>query len=278
MDKAQARTQWDSAAPGWARWEQAVGEWLAASTPAMLDAAGVVPGARVLDVACGAGDQSFAAARRVGAAGHVVATDISSEMIAFVERQAADNGLANVSARCSAAEDLAGDGEVFDAAICRLGLMLIPDPVAIVRSVRALLRPGGRFAAVTIAEPEANPYLAGPLGILRRHAGKPVPPPGTPGIFALSDAQRLVRVFEEGGLVDVQVRTIDDPLVQPSARHALEMMQEAFGVYRATIGDQPEATRQAAWREVEDYLRGFEGRDGLRMPSRFHVAAGARPA
>jgi cyclopropane fatty-acyl-phospholipid synthase-like methyltransferase len=76
-ERTEARRQWDSAAPGWARWEPAIGAWLQEATEIMVDLAGVGPGSRVLDVACGAGDQSLAAARRTGPSGRVLATDIS---------------------------------------------------------------------------------------------------------------------------------------------------------------------------------------------------------
>ena len=72
-----------AAAEAWDRWSPLLARWLGPATEAMLDAAGVVPGARVLDVAAGAGEQTLVAARRAGPAGHVLATDISPTILRY---------------------------------------------------------------------------------------------------------------------------------------------------------------------------------------------------
>lgn len=96
MEQSEARRLWDSAAPGWARWESVMSGWLSQATDALLDMAHVGPGSRVVDLACGAGDQALVAARRVGPSGFVLATDISPVMIEFVAEQARSAGLTNV--------------------------------------------------------------------------------------------------------------------------------------------------------------------------------------
>jgi hypothetical protein len=63
MQHTDARTQWEGAAPGWARWEATIAAWMAPATEAMLDMAGVIAGARVLDLASGAG--SFTIEQRI---------------------------------------------------------------------------------------------------------------------------------------------------------------------------------------------------------------------
>jgi len=73
MGTADTRTQWEGAAPGWARWEATIADWMEPTTDAMLAMAGVEAGARVLDLACGAGSQTLRAAQRAGARGQVVA-------------------------------------------------------------------------------------------------------------------------------------------------------------------------------------------------------------
>ena len=71
-----------AAVEAWQRSSAARNATLAAATERMLDLAAVRAGARVLDLGTGAGDQAFAAAARVGPQGHVLATDISAEMVA----------------------------------------------------------------------------------------------------------------------------------------------------------------------------------------------------
>jgi cyclopropane fatty-acyl-phospholipid synthase-like methyltransferase len=79
--KSEPRNTWESAVPGWAKWEHVFATSLSGATDALIDMAGIWPGMRVLDLACGAGSQSIQAAMRVRAGGKVVASDISGAML-----------------------------------------------------------------------------------------------------------------------------------------------------------------------------------------------------
>jgi SAM-dependent methyltransferase len=272
------RDTWEIAAPGWARWEPTVVSWMGPATELMLDMAGVGPGARVIDVASGAGSQTLLAAERVRPEGRVLATDISETMLRHVEEAARAAGLSNVSTLAGPAEELALEPEGFDAAICRLGLMLFADPVQALRALHRALRPGGRIAAVVFTTPSENPMMSRPMEILLRHAGKAPPAPGKPGIFALGGPGVLARVLAAGGFVDVEQRTVEVPLRMGSAREALLLMQEAFGAYRAVVADQPEAVQAAAWREVGELLETLTTPGGFVAPSQVVVGCAMRAA
>lgn len=278
MQKADIRQQWEGAAAGWAHWEPTIATWMEPATEAMLAMAGVDTGARVLDLACGAGSQTLRAARRVGAQGHVVASDIATTMLHHVRENARAAGLANVTALACAAEDLDVAAEGFDAVICRLGLMLFVEPAKALAAVRRALRSGGKVAVVVFATPAANPFMAKPMQILLRHAGKTPPAPGQPGIFALGAPGVLERLLADSGFVDVEQRTLALPLRIPSAAQALTMMQEAAGAYRAVVSASPEAVRVAAWAEVAEALKTFETPTGFLAPAEVLVAAGVKLA
>jgi ubiquinone/menaquinone biosynthesis C-methylase UbiE len=83
-----------------------VAAWMDPATDAMLAMADVHAGTRVLDLASGAGSQTLAAARRVGAQGSLVASDISDTMLHHVRENARAARLANVTTLAGAAEDL----------------------------------------------------------------------------------------------------------------------------------------------------------------------------
>ncbi len=136
--------------------------------------------------------------------------------------------------------------ESFDAVICRLGLMLFGQPARALSTVLRALRPGGKVAVVVFTTPRANPFMAKPMQILLRHAGTAPPAPGQPGIFALGAPDVLEQLVADSGYVGVETGTVAAPLHMPSAADALTMMQEAFGAYRAVVGDRPEAVRAAA--------------------------------
>jgi SAM-dependent methyltransferase len=277
MQKADIRTQWESAAPGWAHWEATIAAWMEPATEAMLAMAGVAAGARVLDLASGAGSQTLQAAHRVGAQGHVVATDIADTMLHHVRENARAAGLTNVTTLAGAAEDLDVAAASFDAVICRLGLMLFAAPAKALAVVRHALRPSGKVAVVVFTTPAANPFMAQPMQILLRHAGKTPPAPGQPGIFALGAPGVLERLLVDSGFVGVEQRTVALPLRMPSAAQALAMMQEAFGAYRAVVSDRPEGVRMAAWTEVAETLKTFETPTGFVAPAEVLVAAGVKP-
>lgn len=278
MQHEEIRKQWESAAPGWAQWETAIAMWMEPATETMLSMAGVTTGGRVLDLACGAGSQTLRAAQRVGAQGHVVASDIAETMLRHVRENAGAAGLTNVTTLAGAAEDLEVAPESFDAVICRLGLMLFVAPAQALAAVRRALRPGGKVAVVVFTTPAGNPFMAQPLQILLCHAGKAPPAPGQPGIFALGMPGVLERLLADSGFVGVEQRTVALPLRLSSAAQALAMMQGAFGAYRAVISDSPEAVRVAAWTEVAGTLTTFETPAGFIAPAEVLVAAGAKSA
>ena len=151
--------QWQTAAESWHRWAPTLEAWLGAATETMLDMAAVAPGARVLDVAAGAGGQTLAAARRAGPDGRVLATDISSNILAFAERSAREAGLGNVETRVVDGEQLGVEPGTFDAVISRVGFIYFPDQHGAFVGMRHALRPGGRLAGIVYSTPEANAFF-----------------------------------------------------------------------------------------------------------------------
>jgi len=273
--KAALRNTWELAAPGWASWERKFSAGLTEVTNMLLDAAGVGPGQRVLDIACGAGSQTILAARRVGSGGSVVACDISRTMLEHVRENAKAEELENIETVECAAEDLAVPPHSFDAAVSRFGLMLFPAPGSALAAVRRVLKPGARFAAVVFTVPANNPFLARPMQILLQHAGKEPPAPGRPGIFALGGDGVLANLLRDSGLADVDTKTVRAPLRLASADDAVAMMQQAFGAYRAVVADLGETDRSKAWADVHDCLGQFEGRNGFETEFEMIIGSGA---
>jgi len=271
------RDTWESAAPGWAKWEHVFATGLSGATDALMDMAGLQPGMQVLDLACGAGSQSIEAAKRVGPNGGVVASDISATMLEHVRSNAAHAGLQNIETLECAAEDLEQAEARFDASICRLGLMLFPSPRKAVAAVRRALKPGARFAALVFTTPANNPFMAQPMAILLRHARKSPPAPGQPGIFALGAAGVLERLMQDGGLGDVKTKIVRASLALPSASDALQLMQQAAGAYRAVVADLDDAAKSNAWSEVYERLKQFEAGGGFTTELELLIGSGAKP-
>jgi ubiquinone/menaquinone biosynthesis C-methylase UbiE len=275
--KQTTRAQWEAAADAWNRWGGFLGEWLGAATRAMLDMSGVAPGARVLDVAAGAGEQTLAAARRAGPDGRVLATDISSAILVHAKTQAEKAGLANV-------EILELDGErhdtlpegSFDAALSRVGLIYFPDQQRALAGIRRALREGGRFAAVVYSTPEKNAFFSIPVGIIRRRAKLPPPLPGQPGPFSLGGEGVLAQALERAGFREVQVRRVDSPVRLPAAADCVRFERESFGALHQMMSAMSEAERAETWTEIERELARFQGAGGFVGPCEMLVGAGTK--
>lgn len=278
ISKPELRNTWETAATGWAKWEHQFSAGLSGATDVLADMAGIRPGMRVLDLACGAGNQTMRVAERVGRDGRVVASDISATMLEHLRQNAARAGLQNIETLECAADELGGALPPFDAAISRLGLMLFPSPLAALEAVQRVLKPGARIAALVFTTPANNPVMAQPMDILLRHAGKSPPAPGQPGIFALGSDGTLAGLMRDSGLVDVRTRTVRAPLNLASASDALEMMQQAFGAYRAVVADLDDTKKSDAWGDVFQCLKQFETTDGFRAEFEFIVGSGAKAA
>ncbi len=273
--KTTTRAQWQSAADAWHRWGPFLGEWLGAATDQMLDLAHIGTGSRVLDIAAGAGEQSLAAARRVGPTGNVLATDIAPALLehALVDAHAA--GLLNVATREIDGEAL---GELpaasFDAATSRVGLIYFPDQQRALAGIRRALKPGGRFAAVVYSTPDKNQFFSIPVGIIRRRAKLPPPLPGQPGPFSLGGDGVLAAAYAQAGLHDIEVRKVDSPVRLPSAAECVRFERESFGALHQMMSTLSDAERADTWGEIERELRQFETAGGFVGPCEMLVGAG----
>lgn len=275
--KETTRAQWDSAAEAWDRWGPLLSRWLGPATELMFDMAGIGAGDRVLDVAAGAGEQSLAAARRVGPDGYVLATDLSSGILDRAAANARLAGLQNIDTLQADGERIDEvDAEPFDAVISRVGLIYFPDQVRALRGMRSQLRAGGQVGAITYASAEANGFFSVPVGIIRRRAQLPPPLPGQPGPFSLGDPEVLRARLEEAGFGDVRVERVAAPVRLGSALECLQFEQESFGALHQMLGGLSEAEKDEAWAEIEEALGAFETDGRFEGPCELLVAAGRR--
>lgn len=108
-----------------------------------LDQAGIGAGMRVIDMGCGPGPVSVELSRRVGERGRVYAVDRNPQMLELARERCRNLGLTNVEFIEGTFElPVPGEGLV-DAAVGRRVLMYQPDPIACVRSLARVVRPGG---------------------------------------------------------------------------------------------------------------------------------------
>jgi ubiquinone/menaquinone biosynthesis C-methylase UbiE len=274
--KARTREQWDQAAEGWYDKREQIRAWLREPTQAMLDLAAITPGASVLDVAAGAGDQTLDIAERVGPAGMVLATDISPSILQFAKENARHAGFRNIDVHLADGERL-GVPCIFDAAICRLGLMFYPNPLAGLREIFAALKLGGRACTLVFSEAAHNPCITTTMEIALKHTGRAHSDPDTPGgLFSLAKPGLINSLFEHAGFTEVETVTLAAPMKLPSAECYVDFIRASAGPIREMIAPLDGPARQAAWSEMIQRLACFETHAGWEGPNELLLTTGRR--
>jgi ubiquinone/menaquinone biosynthesis C-methylase UbiE len=275
--KAATRRQWDESAAGWNAHAPAIRAWLATATEAMLDLAGVRPGSRVLDLAAGTGDQTIDIGRRVGAEGFVLATDLSPACLVLTGENVRQAGLSQVRTQVADAECLPTDSASFDAVVCRLGLMLLPDPRRALREAHRVLRPGGAICSLVFSRPERNPCIALLLSAALEHAGLPPRDPSQPGgLMSLGEPGKLDRLYRDAGFREVATTALPAPFRLPSARHYIDFVKASASPVRQILGGMGPSAAEAAWADIEARLTRFGGVDGWVGPNELLLTTGRR--
>jgi SAM-dependent methyltransferase len=274
---AAMRAQWNQMAKGWSDSGAVIRPWLHEATPAMLGMAGIKPGARVLDVAAGAGDQTLDIAERVGPTGYVLATDLSPDILQFAAQRCAQAGHRNVETRWSDGEHLQVETAQFDAAICRLGLMLFRDPVQGLREMARTLKPGGGVCTMVFGAPQANPCVTAVMSTALKHAGLLPSDPFQPGgLLSLGKPGLIDELFRQAGFRDIATTKVAAPFRLPSVKHYMNFIKTSAGpVVQIVQGLEP-MKRDAAWAEMEMALGRFETATGWEGPNELLLTAARR--
>ena len=181
-------------------------------TSALFEAAGLRPGQRVLDVGCGSGATTIAAALQVGPGGAVTGVDVSPPLLDLARRRAARAG-ASIEYIEGDAQTYPFPPDAFDALISRNGLMFFDDPVAAFRNLAGTLEPTGRIAFLAPQGPQRNEWIMAAAAAAAQHVG--MPPgigPDQPGPFALSDPDRIRSILEQGGFADITLDEVVHPI------------------------------------------------------------------
>jgi len=275
--KSAARRQWDQAATGWNAHTARIREWLRPATEAMLEMAGVRRGARVLDVAAGAGDQTLDIAQRVGPEGYVLATDLSAAILEFAKVNAQRAGYAHVGTQVADGESLQMDAGSFDAAVCRLSLMLFPDTRQGLREMHRALKAGGGICTIVFSGPQTNPCVTTLLSTALKHAGLPPRDPFQPGgLLSLGKPGLIDGMFRDAGFKDVATTRMDAPFKLPSARDYLEFIRTSASPLQQILGKLGAEAADAAWKDMEEQLKVFESAEGWTGPNELLLTAARR--
>ena len=258
----------------WADREDRFDAMLAPFLAPVLDAAGVGAGSRVLDVGCGNGALSRAAAVR-GAV--VTGVDISAPMLERARAHAAADGLAIDFVEADAQVHHFSGGH--DALVSRFGVMFFADPAAAFANLATALDPGGRVAFVCWQAQPLNEWVAVPALAMLPIVGPPeMPPPDAPGPFAFADRTRVEGLLAGAGFTDVGCEALTPSILLGgglSLDDTVAWLAEGGMGKRFLAGaDGPTADRALA--AVREALGPFVTPDGVRMATAVWLVSATR--
>jgi SAM-dependent methyltransferase len=256
--KEQQRKHWNVTADGWAAWLEWIERNFGCVTEWLRGAACWKPGARILDVACGAGYPSLTAAVSVRPRGRVVATDISPNMIAVASRRAQKRGIDNIDFLEMDAEDLQLEDNSFDAVTNAYGLMFCPDTLGALHEAHRVLRPSGRCALVTWDEPSKSPYFTVIVGVASKFLSLPPTDPADPGPFRLAASRNLESMLQSSGFSDVRVDSYPMTVECASVAEYCQIFADvAWKARLAALSDADAARfREAVAKAAEPFMSG----------------------
>ena len=259
--KREQKLAWDDSAQGWKRWWPNFERAAQIVNDRLIELGGVRAGNRVLDIATGSGEPALTAARVVGASGHVVAVDMSAGMLALARERIDSAGLKNVELIESDAESLVLDEHSFDAALCRWGLMFMPDLEGVLRRLHRALRQEGRIATAVWSSADKVPMCALARDAIRRITGI-IPPPNAPEPLKLADPSIVDRALLAAGFRDVSIERVTVTF-QFASPDEFADFRSAIGGTRATFATRPEQMRRQIREAMVASARAYAGADGV---------------
>ena len=186
----------------WVSHEAAQDEVLSEALGAVMDRAGLSADDRAIDIGCGTGALSVAAAGTVGETGRVLATDIAAPMLDRAKERLKD--FPQAGTLLADAESVEWPETGFDVAISRFGVMFFGNPPRAFANIACALKPGGRMVFAAWGPAAKNPYWRDLPRIARERVGSPPRvPPNTPGPMGMADKDWSLDQLRAAGLNDI---------------------------------------------------------------------------
>ena len=217
-----AKQNWSKAAASYSRLSA---DYFPPITAAFVDFCGPLAGQTVLDVACGPGTLTHAAAKVVGPFGKIIGVDLSAAMIKIAAAQVATT---SVEFREMNAEQLDFPDEIFTRVVCQLGLMLFAQPNVALREMARVCKSGGTVSCLVQGDPDRMLFTSLVMKSMFKHAPE-LKQPGAPGIYAFAPAGVLEAALTQAGLVNPQSRRLTGAFQFSSPEHYWETLTDSAG-------------------------------------------------
>ena len=262
----------DDWAEDWQRYDRAV----AVFQRALVERASIARDAEVLDVGCGNGETTRAAAR-AAVEGSALGVDLSSRMLARARELAAAEGLSNARFEQADAQVHDFGPSRFDVVVSRFGTLFFADRQAAFSNIAASLRKGGTLVMVAWQDIEHNEWIKAVRGALAEGRALPSPPLGGPGALGLADPDGVRAVLTNAGLANVQIESLSGQFwVGADAGDAFAFVQRT-GMARGLLQGLDDSDRGRALEALQEEIGAHETSEGVVFGSGVWMISADKP-
>jgi SAM-dependent methyltransferase len=248
----------------------------------LMERAHLQPGERVLDVGCGSGPSTAAAARAVHPGGMVTGIDIAAPMISAARQRVGDREI----------EWIVGDAETYplpeghyDAIISQMGLMFFVNNAKAFANLARACRVGGRLVGVVWPRRDKISMFGFLFNSVRQTLNRLhiayQEPPFDFGPFSLGDARYVEQLLGESGWTDIQIEEVERSMTMAAWETSVDQQSAVdwlrMGPANALLEGQPEDVYAEA---ADDWVRAVKQRaadKGLQFDVLLHLITAKRP-
>jgi len=258
-------------AEGWQKWWKTFEQDAQKVNERLVELAEIKQGDKVLDIATGIGEPAITAARKVGTKGHVLATDISPQMLKIAKQRAVSFGLQDIiefkeidAERIDIdLQPLLQPYSSFNAVLCRWGLMFVPNLTSTLKSIYKVLSSGGKVSATVWSEPAKVPKLYAAIDFVTKEMGIPFTITDnhsstfdkilTP--FNLANINILKEGLIEAGFKDIHIEYLNVIFEFASAKDYTNFAKEIIAPLHDILANETEKRREEIWEALAEEIK-----------------------
>jgi len=263
--RASQQKAWAGLSSGWEKWDSIIMHQLGPVSTAMIGRLDIANDQQHLDIAAGTGEPGLSIAK-LAPRGHVVLTDLSSEMLDIATRRANLQEITNFETKVCSADDLPFPDATFDSVSVRFGYMFFPDGDKATAEFVRVLKPGGRLCSSVWVNPAENPWTAIVMQAVAMEVELAPPEPNGPNMFRCAANGYVSALYEEAGLRDVDEWDVTVELVTQSPLEYWEMISEHVSLAVAALKQVDKSAQERIAKNVIDKVSAYEVNGKVRVP------------